>query len=392
MASPDERRPTALELFAGAGGLALGVEDAGFVHLAANDNDVDACNTLRRNREWKILEQDATTVDWTPRAGRVDLLAGGAPCQPFSFGGKHQGGLDARDGFPALFRAIAAQAPKAILLENVRGLARPVFAEYLEYVLHRLARPSRLPRDGESQAEHATRLRHDRTSRREYDVYGPVFLNAADYGIPQTRQRLFMVALRSDLGLTWEWPRPTHSLTALMMSQQQGVYWDRHDLPRADPVVPPRLRLERILQDDAAACLYPWRTLREAIADLPEASPPGTPPDEAAVQFHVGISTKARTYPGHTGNLLDLPGKTVKAGVHGSPGGESIVQLDSGTARRLTIRENARLQTFPDDYAFCGTRTKVMRQIGNAVPVQLASSLAKLLRACIDESKDEEQA
>ena len=391
MASPDERRPTALELFAGAGGLALGVEDAGFVHLAANENDVDACHTLRRNREWKLLEEDAATVDWTPWAGQVDLLAGGAPCQPFSFGGKHKGGLDERDGFPALFRAIAALLPKVILLENVRGLARPVFTEYLEYVLQRLARPSRLPRDGESHEEHAARLHHDRTTPREYDVYGPVFLNAADYGVPQTRQRLFMVALRSDLGLTWEWPKPTHSLTALMMSQQEGAYWDRHSLPRADPIVPRRLRLERILQDDAAASLHPWRTLRDALACLPEAAPPGTPPDEATVQFHVRISTEARTYPGHTGNLLDLPGKTVKAGVHGSPGGESIVQLDSGVTRRLTIRENARLQTFPDDYAFSGTRTKVMRQIGNAVPVELASLLANLLRRCVDGPNDEEQ-
>jgi DNA (cytosine-5)-methyltransferase 1 len=313
--------------------------------FALNENDPNACDTIRLNRDWKVLEQDARTVDWASWTDETDLLAGGAPCQPFSFGGRHAGRGDARNLFPVVFEAIRQARPRAVLLENVRGLSRPSFAWYLDYVLARLTRPSRLPRPDESDVEHARRLRQDRTSPVEYHVHGPVVLNAADYGVPQVRQRLFIVAFRADLDGMWEWPPATHSLTALLAEQRRGAYWERHRLPARPPVVPPRATLERVLADTEAGALEPWRTVRDAIADLPGYAPASTHPDKAPVQFHVHIPTHARTYHGHTGNVLDLPGKTVKAGVHGTPGGEGILRLDSGATRRFTVRENARLQT-----------------------------------------------
>ena len=386
------KSPTVLDLFAGGGGLALGVERAGFRHVALNENDPYACHTLRANRDWKVLEQDARTVDWTAWGESVDLLAGGAPCQPFSYGGRHVGGADGRNLFPVVFRALKAIRPRALLLENVRGLTRPSFARYLDYVLSRLARPSLMSREGESDADHAERLARDSTSPVEYHVQGPVVLNAADFGVPQTRQRLFIVAFRADLDIAWDWPAPTHSLAGLLADQKRGAYWERHGLRASGPVVPPRAKLERVLADSQAAALMPWRTLRDATADLPPYAPSTTEPDDAPVQFHVHIPTRAATYHGHTGNVLDLPAKTVKAGVHGTPGGEGIVRLDTGKKRRLTVRENARIQTFPDDYVFRGTRSQAMRQIGNAVPVELGRALARSIhsRIALTANKDAE--
>lgn len=375
--APLARGLTALELFAGAGGLALGVERDGFEHLALNENDVLACATLRRNRAWKVIEQDARTVDWAAFEGKVDLIAGGTPCQPFSFGGRHRGRDDSRNLFPELLRAIAEVRPRAVVLENVRGLGRSSFAEYLDYIIAWMARPSLAPKQWESADEHGRRLRKARHRPDEYRVLGPRALNAADFGVPQTRHRLFLIALRADVSRDWVWPEATHSLAALMHEQVSEHYWDRLGLPASDPVVPPQHKLASILCESPAQEVKPWVTLREAIAGLPSPALAGTDPNDAEVQHHVRINTEARLYHGHTGNVLDLPGKTVKAGVHGTPGGEGIVTEDDGSRRRMTVRENARVQTFSDDYAFSGTRTQAMRQIGNAVPIELAHVLAR---------------
>src|SRR5438105_2741655 len=137
-----------VELFTGAGGLALGTALAGFHHLALVELDRNSCETLRLNRDrvipaaaWPVDELDVHKIDFKPYADSLDLLAGGVPCQPFSLGGKHLGHRDRRNLFPELFRAVCEARPKALLVENVKGLMRSSFSGYFEYILLRLSRP-----------------------------------------------------------------------------------------------------------------------------------------------------------------------------------------------------------------------------------------------------------
>ena len=198
----------------------------------------------------------------------------------------------------------------------------------------------------------------------EYRVV-PRIVNAADYGVPQRRERLIIVGIRADLNLEWHFPEPTHSLAALVHDQWHGGdYWERHGVrPRPDMLTIPAVRsaISRIDLDNKR----PWLTTRDAISSLRDTLPDAVTNHE----FRAG----ARSYPGHTGSDLDLPSKTLKAGVHGVPGGENMFVKDDGTVRYFTAREAARVQTFPDEYVFSGAWSEAMRQIGNAVPVKLAA-------------------
>jgi DNA (cytosine-5)-methyltransferase 1 len=163
----------------------------------------------------------------------------------------------------------------------------------------------------------------------------------------------------------WAFPEPSHSQDALLWAQAKGDYWSKHRLKRRDPLGSPG-RVKKVVKAGKPAGLR-WRTVRDAIADLPE---PAMGRETRGIKNHVGIPG-ARLYPGHSGSPLDWPGKSIKAGVHGCPGGEHIVVREDGSYRYLTVRECARLQGFPDSWAFEGSRTEAMRQIGNAVPVPL---------------------
>lgn len=195
-------------------------------------------------------------------------------------------------------------------------------------------------------------------------------LNAADYGIPQQRERVFIVGFRSDSGERWSFPKATHSYDALLRSQfGTGSYWEAHKVKksqREQHYERVRNGLSRRMGSDDAE-LLPWMTLRDAICDLPD------PSSRAArsILNHT-IQPGARPYPGHTGSPLDLPAKTLKAGDHGVPGGENMINFGDGRYRYFTVRESARIQTFPDGYLFHGSWTETMRQLGNAVPVRLA--------------------
>ncbi len=153
----------AIELFAGAGGLALGTMAAGFRHDAVVEWDRNACDTIRENNRrgfitWPLHQADVREFDFS-RFGGIDLLAGGPPCQPFSIGGKHRGYSDHRNLFPEAVRAVREIRPCAVLVENVKGLLRAAFAKYFEYVLLQLTHPELAPRQGEKWAEHLSRLR-----------------------------------------------------------------------------------------------------------------------------------------------------------------------------------------------------------------------------------------
>jgi DNA (cytosine-5)-methyltransferase 1 len=181
---------TCLEICAGAGGQSLGLEMAGFHHLAAVELDPDACETLRLNRpDWKVLEQDVHLFDATTYNGSVDLLAGGVPCPPFSIAGKQLGADDERDLFPQALRLVAESDPIAVMLENVKGLASTRFAHYRQQVLG-----------------HLYSLGYEADWK---------LLNASDFGVPQLRPRFILVAMKPEAFQYFEWPTPEKSATTV---------------------------------------------------------------------------------------------------------------------------------------------------------------------------------
>jgi DNA (cytosine-5)-methyltransferase 1 len=198
-------------------------------------------------------------------------------------------------------------------------------------------------------------------------------LNAADYGVPQKRERVVFVGFRADLGVEWTFPTPTHDLDSLLWDQcHGGDYWERHRIPRSRRTLDAKLHARGMSLLTRPAAL-PWKTTRDAIGDLPD---PEFGKSAAANYLNHGFQPGARAYPGHTGSRLDEPAKTLKAGVHGVPGGENMLVREDGRVRYFTVRESARLQTFPDNFAISGSWSEAMRQLGNAVPVSLARVLA----------------
>lgn len=377
-----------VELFVGAGGLGIGVSKVGFQSVAVIDWDRWACDTIRENAKrrlqpldsWPLHECDIREFDFEQIEGSVDLVTGGPPCQPFSLGGLHRAFLDDRDMFPEAIRAVRTLRPRAFIFENVKGLTRATFANYLEYVRLQLRHPELIARRDEAWLEHLARLEdhetHGRFAGLEYRVVVRV-LNAANYGVPQRRERVFIVGFRSDAGVEWHFPRETHSQAALFWSQwRSGEYWDLHGVAMSDRPDGGRAKA-RALCLDGPPVAEPWQTVRDAISDLPD---PERAPRAAQGYHDHRFQPGARSYPGHTGSPLDEPAKTLKAGVHGVPGGENMLRRADGTVRYFTVRESARLQTFPDDMVFHGSWTETMRQLGNAVPVELARTAAESVR------------
>jgi DNA (cytosine-5)-methyltransferase 1 len=334
---------------------------------------------IRPVSEWPIHEMDVADFDYSTIQCEVDLLAGGPPCQPFSIGGKHRGHNDERNMFPEVLRAIRILKPRAILIENVKGLLRQSFSTYFEYIRLQLEHPEVARREDELWTDHLSRLERHHTGGLYDGLHYKIvarLLNAADYGIPQKRERVFIVGFRCDIEQKWSFPDSTHSLDALLWSQwKSGEYWDRYEIARNDRPKPParfQTRIKQILPI-CRFSLKPWKTVRDAISDLPDPEYDGCPDSISNHRLNPG----ARGYAGHTGSPLDEPAKTLKAGDHGVPGGENMLVKGDGRVRYFTVRESARLQTFPDDFVFQGSWTEAMRQLGNAVPVTLAEIVAK---------------
>jgi DNA (cytosine-5)-methyltransferase 1 len=213
------REVTSLEICAGAGGQALGLEQAGFAHEAAVEIDPDACETLRLNRgaDWKIIEGDVADLDGRAFSG-IDLLAGGVPCPPFSIAGKQLGAGDERDLFPEALRLIRDAGPRAVLLENVRGLASRRFDEYRAQVVSRL---------------------HAMGYRSWWN-----FVHASEHGVPQLRPRFVLVALRAPWAARFYWPGPsrfpppTVGATLRDLMAARGWPGAREWAARADAIAP----------------------------------------------------------------------------------------------------------------------------------------------------------
>ena len=309
-------RPGVLEICAGAGGQALGLEGAGLDHEAAVDNDPHACETLRRNRPaWKVIEGDVAEIDGRAFRG-IDLLAGGMPCPPFSIAGGQLGADDERDLFPQALRLIREAKPAAVMLENVRGFATRKFDGYRDRLL------------GELRA-----LGYEPDWR---------LLTASDYGVPQLRPRFVLVALRPQHALRFAWPEPC--------------------------AAPP--------------------TVGEALGDLMAAG--GWP---AAAEWARRADGIAPTLVGgskkHGGPDLG-PTRARKAwralGVDGLGLADAPPppEHDPATLPRLTLSMIARLQGFPDDWMFAGSKTAAYRQIGNAFPPPVAQAVGAAIRAALD--------
>ncbi|HEY5393105.1 MAG TPA: DNA cytosine methyltransferase [Hanamia sp.] len=373
-----------IELFAGIGGLGMGVARAGFKQVLAVEKNIECCKTIAENQnsgvndliEWNVLNDDIKNIDFKKYENKIALVTGGPPCQPFSLGGKHLGNLDVRDSFPETVRAIKEIKPKAFIFENVRGLTRKTFANYFEYIILQLTNPELTIKKNESFAQHLARLEGAHTKGRSSGLsYNIVYhiLNAADFGLPQIRQRVFIVGFRSDTEVSWHFPKPTHSCEELYRSMANGSYWDRHRISIKEREKVIDAGQATLFKDEKVESL-PWLTLRDAICDLPD---PEKFPQEASAIINHTFQPGARSYKGHSGSLLDQPSKTLKAGSHGVPGGENAIRNANGSLRYLTVRESARLQGFPDNYVFKGSWGQAMNQLGNAVPVPLAEILGK---------------
>lgn len=372
-----------LELFSGAGGLAKGLELAGAKHCAFVEWNRVACQTLRKNYDPSIVfEEDVRHFSFS-RFHNIDIIAGGPPCQPFSLGGKAKGFDDNRDMFPYAIAAIRELRPKAFIFENVKGLLRKSFEQYFNYIILRLSYPEVAFKTDDWHAN----LRELETIKRK-QKHAPTYsvsfqlVNAADYGVPQKRERVIIVGIRNDLNVAWKFPAPTNSEDSLNWDKYVTLdYWRRHGLTLSSSDV-----ATMAVEKERLVCKYgmfrpplqPWHTVRDAICDLSSPQPSASDGGEHAYR------RGAREYAGHTGSDIDCPSKTIKAGVHGVPGGENMLKYPNGTVRYYTVLEAKRIQTFPDDYPISGAWTEAMRQLGNAVPVKLAQTIASSVLKAIE--------
>lgn len=330
---------TSIELFAGAGGLALGVEKAGFNTLGLIEFDKDAADTLKKNRpNWNVINDDIANIScldlekyFSIKKGGLDLLSGGAPCQAFSYAGKRLGLEDARGTLfyhYALF--LEKLQPKMFLFENVRGLLTHDHGK-----------------------TYATML--DIFTRAGYTIDKQV-LNAWNYGVPQKRERLITIGIRNDLVGKTEYRFPkAHSYKPVL----RDVLLDCPD----GPGIPYGEKKRKIFELVPAGGY--WRDIDPAIAK----------------EY---MKSCWDMEGGRTGILrrmsLDEPSLTVLT----SPSQKQTERCHPLEARPFTVRENARCQTFPDDWEFCGNVSAQYKQVGNAVPVNLAYDIAKEIVHSLD--------
>ena len=322
------REYTSVELFAGGGGLALGLSLAGFSHVLLNEFDKSACNTLRMNHsEWNIIEGDVCNVDFTPLRDKVDFLSGGFPCQAFSYAGKQGGFNDTRGTlFFELARAVNEIRPKVFMGENVKGLTSHDNGRTFSTIKNTIAELG-------------------------YTLVEPRVLKAIMYQVPQKRERLILIAIRNDLAekVSYHWPSPYTRVLTLRDALYKSIIYDT-DVPQSEGVKYP-LKKQKVLE------MVPqggdWRNL----------------PENVAKEYMGGSWLLGGGKTGMARRLsLDEPSLTLTC----SPCQKQTERCHPLETRPLTVREYARIQTFPDSWLFAGTMSDKYKQIGNAVPVNLA--------------------
>jgi DNA (cytosine-5)-methyltransferase 1 len=319
-----------IELFAGAGGLALGLEQAGLHHVAVNEFNHAACKTLRANRpDWNVIEGDIKDIDFSVYNGKIDVVTGGFPCQAFSYAGKRLGFNDARGTlFYEFARAVKEIQPILCVGENVRGLITHDGGKTLAGMV------SVLEEIG-------------------YKVLDPQFLPAVKYRVPQKRERLILVGIRKDVDLEFSYPQPSDKVYTLKDALKKGELFDC-DVPPSDGIKYSR-RKEVFLK------LIPpggdWRDF---------------PTEEIKKAYMKGSYYLGGGKTGMARRMSwDEPCLTLLC----SPSQNQTERCHPDETRPFTVREYARIQTFPDEWTFCGSITDQYKQIGNAVPVNLAKAI-----------------
>ncbi|HGM5256847.1 DNA (cytosine-5-)-methyltransferase [Serratia ureilytica] len=324
---------TVLELFAGAGGMALGLEKSGLKSVLLNEIDSHACKTLRRNRpEWNVIEGDVSKVDFTPYRDTVDVLAGGFPCQAFSYAGKKLGFEDTRGTlFFEFARAVKETNPKVLLAENVRGLLNHDEGRTLETI-------------------------KDIIADLGYTLFEPRVLKAIFYKVPQKRERLIIIAVRNDLadGIDYEWPSSYNKVLTLKDALKKGELYDS-DVPESEGQKYPKRKSEILSMVPPGGY---WRDLPEDIQK-----------EYMLKSFYLGG--------GKTGMARRLSWDEPSLTLTCAPAQKQTERCHPEETRPLTVREYARIQTFPDDWVFEGPISAKYKQIGNAVPVNLSFAVGK---------------
>lgn len=318
-----------LELFAGAGGLAIGLEKAGLKCVALNEVDKWACQTLRINRpNWNVLEGDIRDFDFSSYNNEVEVVTGGFPCQAFSYAGKKLGLADARGTlFYEFARVVKEVNPLICIGENVRGLLSHHNGKTLEGMV------SILDEIG-------------------YNVVPVKVLKAIHYNVPQKRERLILVGIRKDIGLTFEYPKPNKKIFTLKDALKAGELFDT-DVPNSEGAKYPASKVKVL---DLVPPKGYWRDL----------------PIDIQKQFMGGSFHLSGGKTGIARRIgWDEPCLTLTC----SPAQKQTERCHPEETRPFTVREYARIQTFPDDWKFAGSIAQKYKQIGNAVPVNLGKEV-----------------
>jgi DNA (cytosine-5)-methyltransferase 1 len=326
---------SSIELFAGAGGLALGLEKAGFHAILLNELDKHACATLRHNRpHWNVIEGGIQQIDFTPYCNQVDFVSGGFPCQAFSYAGNKRGFDDVRGTlFFEFARAIQETQPKVFLAENVRGLLNHD--------------------NGRTLATIETVI-----TDLNYTLVGSEVLKAMFYRVPQKRERLFLVGVRNDLvhKADFKFPKPYKRIMNLQDGLKVGELYNC-DVPKSE------------------GQLYPPK--KKSVLDL---VPPGgywrNLPDDIQREY---MKKSYFLGGGKTGIARRLSWDEPSLTLTCAPAQNQTERCHPDETRPLTVREYARIQTFPDDWEFIGSLSAQYKQIGNAVPVNLAHAVGNSL-------------
>lgn len=324
-----ENEYSILELFAGAGGLAIGLEKAGLKCAALNEVDKWACQTLRNNRpHWNVLEGDIKNFDFSKFKNKIDIVTGGFPCQAFSYAGKKLGLKDARGTlFYEFARAVQGVNPAICIGENVRGLLSHDNGNTLKGMV------SILDEIG-------------------YKVAPPQVLKAINYRVPQKRERLILVGIRKDIDIEFKYPKPHRKIYNLKDALKKSELYNC-DVPKSEGSKYPEHKKEVL---DLVPPKGYWRDL-----------PLDIQKDYMGKSFYLGG--------GKTGMARrigwDEPSLTLTC----SPAQKQTERCHPDETRPFTVREYARIQTFPDDWKFAGSVSQQYKQIGNAVPVNLAEEI-----------------
>ncbi len=322
-----------LELFAGAGGLALGLEKAGLSCKLLNEIDPWACQTLRKNRpHWNVVEGDIREKSFAKYKGKIDVVTGGFPCQSFSYAGKKRGLDDARGTlFYEFARTVKEVEPLICVGENVRGL---------------------LTHDKGKTLQSMTQILEDLG----YQVLTPKVLKAVFYQVPQKRERLFLIGIKKGTGITFNYPKPEKKMMNLSSALKAGELFDTDVAESIGQKYPPR-------KNEIMKLIPPGGYWRDLPIEIQK--------EYMLKSFYLGG--------GKTGMARRISWDEPCLTLTTSPAQKQTERCHPEFTRPFQTREYARIQTFPDSWLFAGSMNQIYKQIGNAVPVNLAFALGKEL-------------